>query len=376
MRNLIGQQHAIDLLTRQLASGRLHHAYIFHGPAGVGKMTAALAFAGAYLCHQPDNAQPCTICPSCNHLGENLLNASGLDQITEDTTELDLGAIGGGHPDLHIITKELARYADDADIRKRKLTQIPTEILREQLIEPAYHAPVLSGRKVFIVDEAELLNITGQNTLLKTLEEPPAGTMIILVTSSEDRLLPTIRSRCQRIGFIPLDDQHVRDFLTRRAQDLSADDTVRLVALADGSLGRAHIALTFNLIEPALIVERGLKEIENGRPQPELGAEIHQTIDTFAAAWVEKHAGASKEAANRLGLSLMVALISGIARRRLTTLAPTLDPDTPETSDQVMAGPLGTIDAVERWQHLVRTNVNLSLACDHLVASIERAALS
>ncbi|WP_428388626.1 ATP-binding protein [Mucisphaera sp.] len=369
MQKLIGQPKATELLQRQLQADRLHHAYIFHGPQGVGKMTCALAFAGAFLCHDPQDGQACGDCNSCKALGDDILNAAGLSHDDEGTLSLN-------HPDLHVIAKELARYHKDSQVRNRKLTQIPAEILRDTLIEPAHKAAQLGQRKAFIVDEAELLNPTGQNTLLKTLEEPPDGTMIILVTSSEDQLLPTIRSRCQRIPFIPLPEQAVEDYLEQHAPNLPSPTRQQLASLADGSLGRARIAIDFELHHWINTLTPHLDAIDQGSPQPELGAEIHQAIDGFAAAWVDKHAGASKEAANRLGLGLMASLLSGRARRALATHAPNLDPDDPIAAEQTLAGPLTTIDAVDHWQGLVRSNVNLSLACDHLVATLERATLN
>src|SRR5690606_4650358 len=122
-------------------------------------------------------------------------------------------ALAWPHPDLHVVTKELARYSEDRSTRERKLTQIPVDVLRTELIEPVYRAAQMGHGKVFIVDEAELLNDAGQNAMLKTLEEPPAGTTIILVTSIQDRLLPTIRSRCQRVAFVPLPDSVVSRWL-------------------------------------------------------------------------------------------------------------------------------------------------------------------
>lgn len=367
MRDLIGQPRAVELLSRQLQSGRLHHAYIFHGPAGVGKMTCALAFAAAWLCHNRTDAEPCGTCPCCTALGPAILHASGLE--TDDE-----GALALGYADLHVLTKEAARYHEKREIRERKLTRIPLELLRDNLIEPAYIAPTAGPRKVFIVDEAELLNDAGQNALLKTLEEPPAGTMIILVTSSEERLLPTIRSRCQRIAFVPLSDADVRDHIAAHAQDLSPARIDRLADLADGSFGRARIALDFNLVSWIDTVGHALEQIDQQKPQPELGTVIYEAINDFATAWVDQHAGASKEAANRLGLSLMAALIAGRARRQLAAAAPELAPDDPIDAEARLATMLGTIDAVEHWTGLIQSNVNLSLACDHLVLKIEQAA--
>ncbi|WP_236254532.1 DNA polymerase III subunit [Mucisphaera calidilacus] len=369
MDGLIGQPVAVDLLKRQLASGRLHHAYIFHGPSGVGKMTCALAFAAAWLCQDRADGMACGRCASCASLADPIRNASGIPLDEE-------GLISLNHPDLHLVTKELARYHKEKRIRDHKLSNIPVDVVREHLIQQASMTPTLGARKAFIVDEAELMQAESQNAILKTLEEPTPGTLLILVTAVEDRLLPTVRSRCQRIAFVPLTDADVRDYIAGEAPDLSAARVDRLAELADGSFGRARIALDYNLVDWVDAIGDGLEQIDQGRAQPELGAMIHQSIDDFAAEWVKKHAGASKLAANRLGLNLMATLIAGRARRRLMEVAPTLDADDPIDADAQVAGMLGTIDAVEYWTGLVRSNVNLTLACDHLVMRLERSAVA
>ncbi|MEL7087151.1 MAG: hypothetical protein AAGL98_01715, partial [Planctomycetota bacterium] len=220
---ILGQTHALDQLHAQLTSGRVHHAQIFHGPAGVGKFTTALALAKVLLCHAPERdlagrVTACGGCVSCltfrpapEEAGPDATPGAGAGAAAG--AGAGAGAFPGvAHPDLHVVNKELARYSDDRQVRDRKLTSIPVDVLRTALIEPAYLGAQLNHGKVFIVDEAELLNAAGQNVLLKTLEEPPTpddntgggGTTIILVTANEDRLLPTIRSRCQRIAFVPL----------------------------------------------------------------------------------------------------------------------------------------------------------------------------
>ena len=147
-----------------------------------------------------------------------------------------------------MVVKELALYSDSKQMRDRKLLRIPVEVVREALIEPAYRGSQLGHGKVFILDEAELLNLEGQNALLKTLEEPPPGTTIILITSSEERLLPTIRSRCQRTAFVPLPAQAVAAWLKAYAPEMSdGEEGGWLVRFASGSIGRAKLAVDYDL---------------------------------------------------------------------------------------------------------------------------------
>lgn len=375
MQQILGQSRAVDILQTQLASGRLHHAYIFSGPAGVGKFTTAMAFAKALLCHSPERdlagrVIACGSCKSCR-----LVDARNeVDQPADARGGADdePAALGSAHPDLHVVTKELARYSEDRQTRERKLTSIPVDVLRSALIEPVYRAAQLRHNKVFIVDEAELLNPTGQNLLLKTLEEPPAGTTIMLVTSSEHRLLPTIRSRCQRVTFTPLPDEVVQQWVDAHASDWLEQDRRWLVSFAAGSLGRASLAREYELNEWAQTVLGAMERIARGKPTGELGAQLHERIDGFAKAWVDAHKGASKEAANKLASDLMWSLISGHARQRVKEIAATCSADDAAAAEASLEPWLGAIDAVEEAQRLLASNVNLSLTCDHLVSAITR----
>lgn len=339
--DILGHADVLHRLTTQLQSDHLHHAYIFHGPAGVGKFTTALAFAQALLSHD------------------------------DGTQHLQIAA---GHADLHVINKELARYHSDSTIRNRKLTQIPVEIIRESLIEPVYKAPQQGDRKVFIVDEAELLNPAGQNALLKSLEEPPAGTTLILVTPSEDRLLPTIRSRCQRLSFLPLPDETVAKWLQDNSS-LSAELQRWAVRFAQGSLGRAKLVVDYDLSAWATTVLPKIDQMAKRPPRPDgtLGETIAKLVDDFAKAWVEHHENASKEAANKLGASLMWSMLGSHARLRLSTQAEKCDANDVFAAEAMLEPWLGMVDALEKTQAMVRSNVNMGLVCDHLVAEIAGA---
>ncbi|MEM9419119.1 MAG: DNA polymerase III subunit [Planctomycetota bacterium] len=364
-----GQTHARDQLHAQLASGRVHHAQIFHGPTGVGKFTTALAFAKVLLCHEPvtdlaGRKSACSQCASCK----------AFRMETEEEDNLDAFA-GVAHPDLHVVNKELARYSDDKQTRDRKLTSIPVNVLRTALIEPAYLGAQLNHGKVFIVDEAELLNPAGQNALLKTLEEPPTpdeggGTTIILVTSNEDRLLPTIRSRCQRIAFVPLPNEVLDRYLQEHAESLEPIERSWLVGFAQGSLGRAKLVLDYRLTEWARVVLAQLEQMARGRAVPSLGTDMAERINTFAEDWVKNHKNASKEAANKLAAGLMFSLISTYAREQLDKLSEQCDPADPESAEAQLLPWVGVIDALGVAESRLGSNVNLGLTCDGLASSI------
>ena len=372
MDRILGQSAALDALRNQLATQRVHHAQIFHGPAGVGKFTTAIAFARELLCHDSvtdlhGNASACGHCASCK-----LFNSLNEAEENDDPT----AALRSAHPDLHIITKELALFSDDAQERSRKLTSIPVGVIRDHLLGPASLAPAMNHGKVFIVDEAELLNNTGQNALLKTLEEPTEGTYLILVTSSEHRLLPTIRSRCQRVAFGPLDDAAVSRWLSAHHLELDEQTAKWVVGFAQGSLGRASLAVRFGLVEWGTAVLSPVQRLaKSGRPQPHLGESIGNSVDGFAAAWVAAHKNASKEAANRRAAALMGSMISNYARRRMATIAEQCDPDTPGHSEQALTPWLSVISAVTEFESQLDSNVNLKLCCEGLGMAIHGAIL-
>lgn len=208
MRGVVGNAQAQAVLERALASEQLRHAYLLHGPEGVGKRTLALAFAQAVLClrRQPGESEACGECASCRKL------------------------LHGNHPDLAIIEPE-----DD----KRWLS---VKLLRE-MQHLASLAPTESAHRIFILPDVDYdLQEATANTLLKTLEEPPEGVIIVLLAVEPDALLPTILSRCQLIALRPLTTEEISQALRER-WSVAPDAAARLAGLANGRLGwalRAH----------------------------------------------------------------------------------------------------------------------------------------
>lgn len=389
MDHVLGQPRAVDLLQASLQSDRVHHAFIFHGPQGVGKFTTARAFAKVLLCHdrQTDLAGrvvACDACASCTLLSEKpapasppkpeppKTRASKSKNADEPATPARPDPAAQAHPDFHVVTKELARFSDDRAVRERKLMTIPVDVLETRLLTPVYRVAQLGHGKVVILDEAELLNLDGQNKLLKTLEEPPAGTVIILITASEERLLPTIRSRCQRIAFVPLADEIVEDMVRRKHPDLPDPQRRWLVDFAQGSLGRAELATSFNLFKWADAVLPRIDMMSPKRFPGDLGAAISTLIGEFAEAWVGRHENASKDAANKLAASLMFSMIARHARRKLAQAAATSQGD-PAQLATLLEPWLGVIDALTRVETELAANVNPGLAMDHLVSHLFRA---
>lgn len=352
--SVLGQSRAIEILQQSMQSQRVHHAWIFHGPEGVGKFTAAVAWASTIL--DPSSAPDLSgqIAPDPESHVQQLLKA-------------------GTHPDLHVIKKELARYHDDKKVRDAKLQTIPKAIVDEHLIVPATLAPTMKGDsiagKVFIVDEAELLdrsptNAPVQNAILKTLEEPAPGTVIILVTSSEDRLLPTIRSRCQRVAFTPLDDDAMRAWINTRNLDLDPDEHHWLTQYAGGSPGRLLGAIEGGLYHWHTRIEPMCRQADQGIHPISLGVTMGELVEDWASKWVKQGEtlgeNRSKEAANRKGADQMFALIAQRARKGLRESGST-------------ARALHAIDCVGRAKQELDTNVQVKFVMEHLAAGLSES---
>lgn len=379
MHQIIGQDRAVSVLQAALGRGRVPHAYIFHGPPGVGKFTTACAWARIVLCHDPPSPSPgpvaaCGQCASC----QRWLNPNP-DQ--EDDADQPPGL---GHPDVHVIRKELAAVSSNAALRRRKQMNIPVDLLRQWMLggrtsddrhhsSTIYQTAVMGHGKVFIIDQAELLDTIGQNALLKVLEEPPPGTYLVLVTSREDQLLMTLRSRCQRIAFGPLPDAVVTDWLAGRASGLSDDQRTWLVDFCEGSLGRAELAMAYDLLEWGQQVLESMDQMTQGQYPWALGADMAKRIDAFAKQWERNHANASKDAANRMAAGLMWTMIAQHARRRLTLISRQNDGQPTPTLESVLQPWLSVIDGVNLAQQELRANVNLGLVTDHLVSRLFRS---
>jgi DNA polymerase-3 subunit delta' len=197
---LIGHSNQIETLRRALLNDRLHHAYLFLGPDGVGKRTLAMALAQAIHCSelQGDYCGRCVNCASIIH---------------------------GNHADVRFIGPLLGKK------------EIAIQQIRELERELRFRS--FGGKqKIAIVDPVTLMNAAAQNALLKTLEEPPAKSLIILIAPNGGGLLPTVRSRCLRLSFAPLPCAEVAAFLQAKHR-VKAEEAVFLAAMATGSIGVA-----------------------------------------------------------------------------------------------------------------------------------------
>ncbi len=197
---VIGHQRIIEQLQRTVASDRIAGAYLFVGPTGVGKETVARYFAKLIFCQQ--DAQPPTVCGTC-------LACRKVDS--------------GNHPDLQFIRPEgsLLRIGQIRELQKQ-----------------IFYEPLEASRKVYILTDVERMNAEAENCLLKTLEEPPASSVLILLTSNIQVLLPTTRSRCQILQFHPMPTQELVAVLTDRFS-VTPEQATTLAIAAGGAIGKA-----------------------------------------------------------------------------------------------------------------------------------------
>jgi DNA polymerase-3 subunit delta' len=198
LRDLSGQDHATAVLRRAVASGHVPHAYLFEGPDGVGKRAAAYGLALSLNC-AVEPGEGCGTCESCRRIDAGL------------------------HPDVPVFAAETTQIVIDQ---------------AQVIVAMAATRPHEAAARVIIIDDADRLNVNAANCLLKTLEEPAPGTHIVLVTSAPDRILPTIRSRVQRIRFRALTAEALVALLSG-AHAIDPRRAAVAAALADGSAARA-----------------------------------------------------------------------------------------------------------------------------------------
>jgi DNA polymerase III subunit delta' len=214
---IAGNQSVKKLLTRILESGRVPGALLFVGEEGVGKKLFAVELAKALNCRAPHGVEACDACPACTRIAKFNFPQSDKSEDWEQLIRTD-------HADVAMVL---------APKRVLKVDQMRA-IERE-----ANYRPFEGKARVFLIDDADKLNDPSANALLKTLEEPPPTSHLILITSRPAMLLETIRSRCQVIRFSPLSVEEIQQHL---ANDKTAKASeIRLRArLAGGSIGRAQ----------------------------------------------------------------------------------------------------------------------------------------
>jgi DNA polymerase-3 subunit delta' len=325
--HVLGQEPAIRTLTGALRAGRVHHAYRFEGPEGVGKELVAFAVAQALVCERQDPLG-CGACDACRR-------AVTLSK-EEPHTPL--------HPDVSLVERGL--YPPETLGRSRpELNEISVDQVRRVVLSHMSFAPHGGRARVYIVRRAEELSISAANALLKTLEEPRPSTHFILLTSRPDRLLDTIRSRTMPVRFAPLSEEIVRGVL--RARGIAAERHDLALELAAGSASAA--------IEHA---------------DPELTAEREELVRRVLTAVSARDLGpgvafAESSESNRLALRRDLAAVAAALART--------------ARKEVAADPRAAGIAAQRYEAVAQAiirlekNASTSLALIQLVAEMRAA---
>ena len=230
--DIIGQEQIKEHLQNALKTNKVSHAYILNGEKNSGKEFIAKIFASALQCEKTGislgMAEPCGECHSCIQMA------------------------GKNQPDVIYVTHE-------------KPGSIGVEDIRSQINGDVAIKPYSSPRKVYIINEGEKMTVQAQNALLKTLEEPPEYTVILILTTNMESLLPTILSRCVALNMKPVRDSQVKKFLmeTMRIPDYKADICV---AFARGNVGKAKMLASSeefdNVKEEAVTLLKYINEME------------------------------------------------------------------------------------------------------------------
>ncbi len=246
-REVTGHRSLLTLVSRAIAHDSLPPSLIFSGPEGVGKCRVAVAVAAALNCQAPVRAQREAVAAGPSARGGGGRGRADAPSETSDTSDTsDLSDMSGMLDNLEIdacgtcpVCRRIGRgvHADVMMIAPGDTGAIKIDQIREATERAAYR-PFEGRRRLVIIDDADALVIEAQNALLKTLEEPPSASVFVLVSARPDMLVPTVRSRCQRLQFGRLTAAEVAALLMR-AHGYSEENARAAAAAADGSVGRA-----------------------------------------------------------------------------------------------------------------------------------------
>ena len=276
---ILGQEKATNYLQKLVRENRTPGALLFCGPEGIGKRKAALEFAKALNCEDyfsRQNGEACGACASCQAIEK------------------------GTHPDVTLVDflyqarLNLKEGADEEELEKElaKQQHISVETVRS-VTAKAQQKAALGGWKVLIIDQAQTMQGAAANALLKFIEEPPAKTVWILITSKQATMLSTIRSRCQPLLFAPLSQAHVEQLLKKHAPEL--EDPSRAARYSGGSVtGALQAAQALALLEEGeLGTAQGPAQVAAGlsRTAPLARREAQAVLDVLISAlhktWAE-----------------------------------------------------------------------------------------
>ncbi|MBN1527051.1 MAG: DNA polymerase III subunit delta' [Candidatus Omnitrophica bacterium] len=292
-----GQDSAISLLKRSIANGRVAHAYIFLGPSGVGKFTTALAFAQALNCAGAKAGEGCGVCAPCRKI------------------------LKSNHPDVLAVRPE------------KDSTSIKIDQMRE-LIRNISLRPYEGKRKVYVIDGAEAMTPETSNALLKTLEEPPPDSVLILVAENLENLFSTVVSRSQVVRFFPLGADAVKAILMKE-YGVDEEKARVLSRLSSGRLGEALRYAEGKLFDKRTrlidsLIAKGLFDTDfDGVSRDEMRLYLDIMLTWFRDILVYKELGTAatlvnidrKEAVSRAAANLSSDYLCDAIRRIIETLS-------------------------------------------------------
>lgn len=258
---LKGHSEQRELFRRSLKMGRLSHAYVLAGPEGIGKRQFARLMAQSVFCRNHDltELQICGDCRACRAFAVNAWPDYIEVGVPEGKNTIPIALIAG----------------EDG---KRG---------REGLCYELSMAPQASDRRVAVINDAGLMNTESANALLKTLEEPPADSLILLVCDNPDTLLPTIRSRCQIIRFFPLSVPDAKQILLQDEIVESAEEAASIAALCEGSLEIARQLLNPELRKLKSSIAKQLNQMEAMKPL-RIAATVVEGIEQMSSNTAEQ----------------------------------------------------------------------------------------
>jgi len=352
------QDGAIQLLQQAINSGRMAHGYVFVGPEGIGKALTARELAKLLLCEKPVKIS--------RGPGEGWVDSCGTCQ---DCRLMQAGT----HGDFHHVHKELITLMPGKE--RHKATELGIDVIRQELISKAALHPVRGRAKVFMVSEAHLMSTAAQNALLKTLEEPPPQTFIILLTNSLRTIVPTIQSRCQHVRFHTLPQGFILDKLEQMG--ITGRQAAFLARFAHGRIGRAVELSALSAYDLKCSIGRSLAQLTPAGAA-ELSAVLQDSAKALAQQWLtagkdQQTTAGSESELNRRSLKLVLSLavtfyddalcvLLGASQRTL------MNQDQPDVVNQLVAtlrtasAAIGAIRLIGRCESVLDANVNVALA--------------
>lgn len=324
---VIGNANIRDVLTTSVRNGRVPQALLLAGPAGVGKFATAIALAQAVNCPAVSDGIPCGRCSTCDRIARG-------------------------------------QFSDVIVVDKGDYASISIKAVREKILALVGYRPFEGRRRVFIIDAADDLTWEAQDSLLKTLEEPPPAAILILIATSPDALKATVLSRCRRLRFAPLGDAEVAQILVAR-HGMDGPAARSRAAIAGGSVGTA-LAIDSGSLEEDRELAMALLSASAG---PALGPRLK------AAAALTVHA---KKRRSREAVGTRLAHLSSLLRDLGMTTPGGADASNPDMAEALARlarqfPPGRVIQAfgiVARAQHALDRNASPKIVADWVAAAL------